>query len=180
VTMPAELAPPPGRTMITDRAAWALRPGSVSGRHVAAPSAIQRIHSCWLRSRKYRGCRHVATPRPSRLRPPQAGTVPGHPVPRNSRSSNSSRQSDGRATLSATAPPLYGHQHPAQGGEPHSPPGRTACGAPRAGGRRSIRKPVVRTCFIRPCRDRPPALPSSRTPCRQGRHHRALTGTCHV
>jgi hypothetical protein len=45
VTMPTELAPPPGRTMITDRAAWALRPGSVSSRHVAAPSAIQRIHS---------------------------------------------------------------------------------------------------------------------------------------
>jgi hypothetical protein len=36
----------------------------------------------------------------------------------------------------------------------------------------------VRPYFIRRHRDRLPALPSSRTPCRQGRHHRTATDTC--
>ena len=44
--------------------------------------------------------------------------------------------------------------------------------------RKSIRKPGVRTYFIPLRRDRPPALPSSRTRCHQGRHHLAETGTC--
>jgi hypothetical protein len=44
--------------------------------------------------------------------------------------------------------------------------------------RRSIRKPGVRRYFIRRRRDRPPALPSTRTRCRQGSRHRAGTDTC--
>ncbi len=58
-----------------------------------------------FRSRRYRGCRRVATPRPFRLRPLPAGTVPGHRVPRSSMSSSSPRRSGGRAAPSATAPP---------------------------------------------------------------------------
>src|ERR1035437_5429022 len=70
----------------------------------AAPATGSTLR--WVRSRRYRGCRPAATPRPFRLRPLPAGTAPGRRVLRSSRSSSSPRRSGGRAVPWATTLPL--------------------------------------------------------------------------
>jgi hypothetical protein len=58
------------------------------------PTVHRTIPRCF-RSRRYRGCRHVATPRRFRLRPLPTGTVLGHRVPRSSMSSSVACQQHG-------------------------------------------------------------------------------------
>src|SRR6266516_2095909 len=107
---------------------WAISTSSPTATRFR-PHWIQQMSCLLIRTRRCRGCRHAATPRPFRQLPPPAGTAPGRPAPRNSRSSSKPRRSGGYATPAATAPYPCEPQRSARDAAAHAQIPRTACGA---------------------------------------------------
>jgi len=129
--------------------------------------------------------RHPARPRPSPPTSASAGPMPEPASCCSSRTCTSASSTPPPANSSGNSPstppattsPPAAHlalslEPPADGKTPNP---NVGSGSFRCLATSQIRKPGVRTYFIRQRRDRPPALPSSRTRCRQGCRHRART-----